>query len=591
MLHVEHECEIETNREDIFLLPNRNFFQKAFDTFRSLLMASGKNPAAHKYLHSRDSIIMEKRRHLHNYKHILHPFSIFRLFWDILMILIITCLLLVTPYQAAFEIKMRLRYWTICKNLLLSFCCMDIIINFMTGYFDKVHHTVVMEPKKIMKKYIRHGTFLPDLLGSLPTDIVFIKTWQENAVARELSCLYWLVPIAATSMHLPKQPSDDYWINEFNLWEEPKSFQYLHSLLRAVPIFLSAGFLHGRPKIDADLTLVILLQILGSLIIWILIARVNQLYKSANGSKIKYQDIMAQVKHYMKRRQLPYSTQRRIVDYYEFCFQYRYFCEAEILNTLSPLMRQEIGMHVCRKLVENVTFFNNLPLSLITRIVALLKSEIFLPNDVIVRANQPGDCMYFIASGTVAIYTSTGKEVCHLEDGAYFGEIALVMLDERRVASVVAVEICELYRLDRADFTRTIHPYPMLWEQIKKIAIERHERTTTNLFFHRTEECRKQENFDGTQTHASAGLTVETARYYPMTVVSLAVESRPFDEKQWFARIDAWAERTPMTMKRLGGLAIVIGQRCACLVAPDGVHALAYPYCRARTGFGQKGEH
>jgi len=50
--------------------------------------------------------------------------------------------------------------------------------------------------------------------------------------------------------------------------------------------------------------------------------------------------------------------------------------------------------------------------------------------------------------------------------------------------------------------------------------------------------------------------------------LSLAEESRPFDEKQWFARIDAWAERTPMTMKRLGGLAIVIGRRCACLVAP-----------------------
>ncbi|XP_018362071.1 PREDICTED: potassium/sodium hyperpolarization-activated cyclic nucleotide-gated channel 2-like [Trachymyrmex cornetzi] len=523
MLHVDHECEIETDQEDIFFLPNRNFFQKAFDTFRSLLMASGKNPAAHKYLHSRDSIIMEKRRHLHRYKHILHPFSIFRLYWDILMILIITCLLLITPYQAAFEIKMRLRYWTICKNLLLSFCCMDIIVNFMTGYFDKVRHTVVMEPKKIMKKYIRYGTFLPDFLGSLPTDIVFIKTWQENTVTRELislicgfrvfslnsymikiahtynipmalyevcivifwlmiafqwqSCLYWLVPIAATSMHLPKQPSDDYWINEFNLWEESKSFQYLHSLLRAVPIFMSAGFLHEKPKTNADLTLVMLLQILGSLTIWILIACVNQLYKGANSSKIKYQDMMAEVKQYMKRQQLPYLTQRRIVNYYEFCFQHRYFCEAEILKTLSSHMRQEIGMHACRKLVENVTFFNNLPLPLITRIVALLKPEIFLPNDVIVRANQPGNCMYFIASGTVAIYTSTGKEVCHLEDGAHFGEIALVMLDEQRVASVVAVEICELYRLDRADFVRTIHPYPMLWEQVKKIAIERHERT------------------------------------------------------------------------------------------------------------------
>ncbi|KAG5328367.1 HCN2 protein, partial [Acromyrmex charruanus] len=523
MLRMEHVCEVETDHKDLFFLPNRTFFQKAFDTFRSLLMASRKNPAARKYLRSRDSIFIEKQRHLHRYKYILHPFSIFRLSWDILMTLIIICLLLVTPYQAAFRIKMRLLYWTICKNFLLFFCCMDIIVNFMTGYFDKVHCIVVMESKKIMKKYIKYGTFLPDLLGSLPTDIVFIKTWQENTVTRELVslicgfrvfslnsymlkiahaynvpmtlyevcivifwliiafqwqiCLYWLVPIAMTSMHLPKQPSDDYWINEFNLWEESICFQYLHSLLRTVSISLSAGFLHEKPKTNADLTLAILLQILGSLIIWILIARVNQFYKGANSSKIKYQDVVAEVKQYMKRRQLPYVTQRRILSYYEYCFQQQYFSEAEILNNLSSLMRQEIGMHGCRKLVENVTFFNNLPLALITRIVDLLKSEIFLPNDIIVRVNEPGNCMYFIASGTVAIYTITGKEVCHLEDGAHFGEIALVMLNERRVASVVAVEICELYRLDRADFARTVHPYPMLWEQVKKIALERQERT------------------------------------------------------------------------------------------------------------------
>lgn len=371
---------------------------------------------------------------------------------------------------------------------------------------------------------MRYSTFLPDLLGSLPTDIAFINTWQENAVTRELvslicglrvfslnskmtkiartydvpvilyevcimvfwiivafqwqSCLYWLVPIATTSMHLPKRPRDDSWIHEFDLWEKSKALQYLYSLVRAVSVFLSSGFLHRKPKTEADLMLVIFLQFLGSLAIWRLIARANQLYKTTNSSKIKYQDVMAQVKQFMKHRRLPKTTRLRIVAYYEFCFQHRYFCEAKILNTLSVHMRQEIGMHVCRKLVENVTFFKNLPLSLLTRIVALLKSEIFLTNDVIVRANQPGNCMYFIATGTVAIYTASGKEVCHLEDGAHFGEIALVMPDERRVASVVAVEICELYRLDRANFARTIHPYSMLWEQIKKIAIERHERTT-----------------------------------------------------------------------------------------------------------------
>jgi hypothetical protein len=279
-------------------------------------------------------------------------------------------------------------------------------------------------------------------------------------------------------MYLPERPGTDSWLHEFDLWEESKARQYLSSLLRAISTFLSSGFPHSRPRNEEDLTLVIISQILGSLIIWILIAYMRLFFKGANGSRIKYQDIISQVKQYMHRRQLPHATRHRIIAYYEFCFQQQYFHEVEILNILSMQMRQEINMHVCRKLVENVTFFNPLPLALLTRIVALLKSEIFLTNDVIVRANQPGDCMYFIAIGTVAIYTSSGKEVCHLEDGAYFGEIVLVMPKERRVASVVAVEICELYRLDRADFARTIHPYPMLWEQIKKTAIERHERTT-----------------------------------------------------------------------------------------------------------------
>lgn len=394
----------------------------------------------------------------------------------------------------------------------------------MDRYFDTTHHIIVMEPKKLITRYMKYSTFFPDLLGSFPTDVAFVKIWQEYAVTRELmslmcgfrafslatymnkiiyeynapvalyevcivifwlmiafqwqSCLYWLVPIATTSLSLPERPDDDFWIHEFNLWEETKSRQYLFSLLRAITVFLSSGFLHKKPKNEADLMLVIILQIFGTLTIWILIVRVKQLFKGVNSSKIKYQQMMVQLKQYMKHRQLSHPTQHRIKAYYEFCFQQRYFREIEILNTLSAYMRQEISMHACRKLVENVTIFKNLPLSLLARIVALLKSEIFLTNDVIVRANQPGDCMYFIASGTVAIYTNTGKEVCHLEDGAYFGEIALVMPDERRVASVIAIEICELYRLDRADFVRTIHPYPMLWEEIKKIAIKRHERTT-----------------------------------------------------------------------------------------------------------------
>lgn len=68
-------------------------------------------------------------------------------------------------------------------------------------------------------------------------------------------------------------------------------------------------------------------------------------------------------------------------------------------------------MQSCKRLVENVKFFKNLPINLMNRIITSLKTEIFLTNDVIVRATTSGDCMYFISTGTVAVYTKTGQEV------------------------------------------------------------------------------------------------------------------------------------------------------------------------------------
>ena len=390
-------------------------------------------------------------------------------------------------------------------------------------YFDNETHSTILEPKKIITRYVKSSTFFPDMLGSFPTDLFYVTRWVEYTMARETtslicifrifslssyidklayaydisialqefclivawiilllhwqSCFHWLIPIVTTSIRQRERPSNISWIEMADLWDAHKSQQYLASSLRAVVTFMRTGLHYTNQQDVGDIYMIIVFQLFGIVAPWFIITRVMQFFKGIHSSHLRYQGTVAQLKQYMRHKQLPHSTQRRIIQYYEFRYQHRFFRESQIINTLSTQMRHEIRMHSCRKLVENVTFFNNLPLTLLGRIVALLKSEIFLTNDVIVRANQPGDCMYFIASGTVAIYTNSGKEVCHLEDGAHFGEVALVMPNELRVASVVAVEVCELYRLNRADFARTIHPYPMLWETIKKIAIERHEKT------------------------------------------------------------------------------------------------------------------
>lgn len=81
MLRVEHECELAEKHEDVLFLADRTFFQKVVDVLHFSIMASDKNPGSRKYLRSRASIISEKRRHLRNYRYIIHPFSMLRYFY------------------------------------------------------------------------------------------------------------------------------------------------------------------------------------------------------------------------------------------------------------------------------------------------------------------------------------------------------------------------------------------------------------------------------------------------------------------------------------------------------------------------------
>lgn len=62
-----------------------------------------------------------------------------------------------------------------------------------------------------------------------------------------------------------------------------------------------------------------------------------------------------------------------------------------------------------------------------------------------------------------------------MEDGAYFGELALVIEDEHWIASVIAIENCEIYILPRSDFQYALAPYPDLLAHLQNVALARLE--------------------------------------------------------------------------------------------------------------------
>lgn len=121
-------------------------------------------------------------------------------------------------------------------------------------------------------------------------------------------------------------------------------------------------------------------------------------------------------------------------------------------------------------LVARVPFFQSVGAATIAEVAKLLRPHDVPAGAVVARRGAAGDCMYFIASGEVAIEIDPQPIV--LGAGQFFGEIALIT-GSRRSATVLARTRCELLLLDIADFRRLAAQQPELARVIDEEARRR----------------------------------------------------------------------------------------------------------------------
>jgi voltage-gated potassium channel len=121
-------------------------------------------------------------------------------------------------------------------------------------------------------------------------------------------------------------------------------------------------------------------------------------------------------------------------------------------------------------LVARVPFFRDIGAATIAEVTKLLRPRDVPAGAIVTRRGEPGDCMYFIAEGEVAIQIDPKPLI--LGTGQFFGEIALVM-GSPRTATVVARKACQLLLLDIADFRRLASAQPDLMRAIDEEARRR----------------------------------------------------------------------------------------------------------------------
>jgi len=120
-----------------------------------------------------------------------------------------------------------------------------------------------------------------------------------------------------------------------------------------------------------------------------------------------------------------------------------------------------------------IPLFSWLDIGLLARFAARFTTVDVAPGQALFEEDEPGDILYVIVRGRVDVTRRAAdggeRQVSVLEDGDFFGEIAL--LDEvRRTATVRARTPCLLLGLDRADFRELIAEVPVLRQVFERVA-------------------------------------------------------------------------------------------------------------------------
>ncbi|KAM4051325.1 potassium/sodium hyperpolarization-activated cyclic nucleotide-gated channel 1 isoform 3-T3 [Anomaloglossus baeobatrachus] len=501
------------------------FMQRQF----SSLMQPGVNKFSLRMFGSQKAVEKEQERVKTAGVWIIHPYSDFRFYWDLIMLIMMVGNLVIIPVGITFFTEQTTTPWIIFNVASDTVFLFDLFMNFRTGIVIEDNSEIILDPKVIKMSYLK-SWFVVDFISSIPVDYIFlivekgmdsevyktaralrivrftkilsllrllrlsrliryIHQWEEifhmtydlaSAVVRIFNligmmlllchwdgCLQFLVPL------LQEFPSDC-WVSLNNMVNDSWGKQYSYALFKAMSHMLCIGYGARAPVSMSDLWITMLSMIVGATCYAMFVGHATALIQSLDSSRRQYQEKYKQVEQYMSFHKLPSDMRQKIHDYYEHRYQGKIFDEDNILSELNDPLREEIVNFNCRKLVATMPLFANADPNFVTAMLSKLRFEVFQPGDYIIREGAVGKKMYFIQHGVAGVITRSSREM-KLTDGSYFGEICL-LTKGRRTASVKAETYCRLYSLSVENFNEVLEEYPMMRRAFETVAIDRLDR-------------------------------------------------------------------------------------------------------------------
>lgn len=146
-------------------------------------------------------------------------------------------------------------------------------------------------------------------------------------------------------------------------------------------------------------------------------------------------------------------------------------------------------------LLARIPLFADLPEAELDHLIHSLNVVELKPHDILFREGEPGEHFYVVADGELEVLRAAGlpEELLLnvIGQGEYFGDMALIMPDGQRTATVRARTSATLLVMSRREFANLIQQYPTLAYSMARVSSERLNATNSAAFRDLTEKNRQ----------------------------------------------------------------------------------------------------
>jgi len=254
--------------------------------------------------------------------------------------------------------------------------------------------------------------------------------------------------------------------------EPTLSRAYLVAAYWSVTTMSTLGWGDIVPSTDAELVFTIFAMTVGGFFYALTVGTLASIVSRNDVYVNAYHDRMDAVYAWIDYHHMPTHMRRRIIRYFKaYLRENNKAKDTEVVNQLSPALRDEVGHYVIHEDILHNPFFDGLPLNAVTRMQTILQKIYVEDGQAVVKEGEAGTAMFIVSKGAVSLQQADkdgeAKPRRLLFDGDSFGEEIMSGLQEFYSYTVTAVGgDASLFVIDEEDYDKIFVHMPDIKAQI-----------------------------------------------------------------------------------------------------------------------------